>query len=861
MKISRPWRAGATLLLMMASGFAGLGYQVIWTQQCALWLGHESAAVLAVITAFFGGLAAGALLLGARIERSVHPERWYAACELLVALWAMLLLVAMAPLSDGILRLTGAEPSPQWQWWIAFGSTSLMLLPATAAMGATLPAMARATAQPGVSLPSIPALYAGNTFGAVLGVLGIAFWLAPAWGLTRTAALCIVLNLACAGAALTLLRADGSRSRTQGATPTASRTGVSARLLMTGLLGIGYEVLVVRVLSQVAENTVYTYAILLAIYLLGSSAGAAIYARLRARICDLALVTESLLAALSACCLIGAGSLWAAERLKQLVVMRAGGGVEIALAAEALLALTAFGLPTLVMGALFSHLSTIAMRADIGFSRALGINTLGAAAAPALFGVIAFPALGAKLSLMSVAFGYFALIGVRVWHRPTLWPAAGVTVAMAIWAPPLAFIEIPTGGRVLRYEEGAMAAVSVVEDAEGVARLRIDNRQQEGSSATRRVDARQALIPSLMHPAPRTALFLGLGTGVTAHAAAAERGLQVDAVELLPEVIRAAALFRQPGTASAPAPRLIAADARRYVRAASRTYDLIVSDNFHPARRGSGSLYTVEHFRAVRARLADGGVFCQWLPLHQLDLPSLRSIVQSFLLVYPGAGALLASNSLQTPVIGLVGRMDDARFDLPALRRRIRQGVGTLDLHGLGLEDEFAVLGGFIAGPAALRALAADAPANTDDHPVVAYLAPRATYAPESAPAERLFALIQVLDEHGVRPDELIVADAVDSQRIAAYWLARNRYIVAGRDVHPSRDAAVMLAQVREPLLASLTISPDFRPAYDPLIEMATALAGSNVSAARGLLEQLVRLQPARPEAAMALDAMKAHDN
>lgn len=254
-------------------------------------------------------------------------------------------------------------------------------------------------------------------------------------------------------------------------------------------------------------------------------------------------------------------------------------------------------------------------------------------------------------------------------------------------------------------------------------------------------------------------------------------------------------------------------------------------------------------------------MFCQWLPLHQLDLPSLRSIVQSFLLVYPGAGALLASNSLQTPVIGLVGRMDDARFDLPALRRRIRQGAGTLDLHGLGLEDEFAVLGGFIAGPAALRALAADAPANTDDHPVVAYLAPRATYAPESAPAERLFALMHVFDEHGVRPDELIVADAVDSQRIAAYWLARNRYIVAGRDVHPSRDAAAMLAQVREPLLASLTISPDFRPAYDPLIEMATALAGSNVSAARGLLEQLVRLQPARPEAAMALDAMKAHDN
>ena len=49
----------ASLVLMAASGFAGLGLQIVWTQQSALWLGHETAAVLAVIAAFFGGLAVG----------------------------------------------------------------------------------------------------------------------------------------------------------------------------------------------------------------------------------------------------------------------------------------------------------------------------------------------------------------------------------------------------------------------------------------------------------------------------------------------------------------------------------------------------------------------------------------------------------------------------------------------------------------------------------------------------------------------------------------------------------------------------------------------------------------------------------
>ena len=73
------WRARASLGLMVASGFAGLGYQIVWTQQSSVWLGHESAAVLAVVAAFFGGLAAGALALGPCIERSAQPVRWYAA--------------------------------------------------------------------------------------------------------------------------------------------------------------------------------------------------------------------------------------------------------------------------------------------------------------------------------------------------------------------------------------------------------------------------------------------------------------------------------------------------------------------------------------------------------------------------------------------------------------------------------------------------------------------------------------------------------------------------------------------------------------------------------------------------------------
>jgi spermidine synthase len=67
-----------------------------------------------------------------------------------------------------------------------------------------------------------------------------------------------------------------------------------------------------------------------------------------------------------------------------------------------------------------------------------------------------------------------------------------------------------------------------------------------------------------------------------------------------------------------------------------------------------------------------------------------------------------------------------------------------------------------------------------------------------------------------------------------------------------------MLEQVREPLLAVLRISPDFRPAYDPLVLMATHLARTNAADARALLMELAQTQPSRPEATLALNALNA---
>lgn len=835
---------------MVASGFAGLGYQIVWTQQGALWLGHEAVAVLAVVAGFFGGLAAGALLLGSRIDRSASPARWYAACEAVIGVWGLALAFLLEPASGWLINLIGAQPSPTWHWSVAFCGIFMLLLPATAAMGATLPAMERVLAKVRIEGASIAALYAGNTFGAVLGVLAAAFVLVPAFGLVATASVCAALNLLCAVLA-TRFFVDGADDLPTNV-PSGSR-GALLTLAATGLLGIGYEVLVVRVVSQVAENTVYTFAILLAVYLIGTALGAAAYGRWWSNAGDAQRLRDRLLRTLAAACLSGMLCMAGAETLKAAVLHALGPGMLPALAAEAMLATLVFLLPTIVMGALFSHLGTQARTTGISFARALGFNTLGAAIAPLIFGVLLLPNVGAKFALLLVVTGYLALSSRRGWSAPSQWATAAAVLVLAAWLPSLAIVDVPEGGHVVSYAEGIMASVSVVEDGGGVARLRIDNRQQEGSSATLLADARQALLPILLHSAPRHALFLGLGTGVTASSAAEDPLLEVDAVELLPEVIAASAYFTEgAGGARNPRLHLLSADARRYVRATDRRYDVIVSDNFHPARSGSGSLYTVEHFAAVRDRLAPGGVFCQWLPLHQLDLETLRSIVRSFLAVYPQGWAMLATNSLETPVIGLVARDGAERFDVAQVRARL-SGAGLPRHPGeFGLPDDFAVLGSFVAGPGALARFARNAPYNTDDHPVVAYRAPRITYAPDSLPRDRLISLLREVE---IWPDELLTtqSDPAWSAKLAAYWTARNRFIEAGRDIQPTSDPRRMLAQVRDPLLSVLRISPEFRPAYDPLLRMAAVLARSDAPAARALLTELRLVQPARPEAALAL--------
>lgn len=848
------------MLIAGLSGFAGLGYEIVWTRLLAVSLGHEIVAVLGVLAALFAGLATGSLVLGGRIAGSARPALWYAILELAIGAWALILIPLFATVGGLVPALVPVDASPAYQWLVAFALPFVLLLPATFAMGGTLPAL-EAMLKPHLAGGAVGPVYAANTLGAVAGTLVSTFILIPAMGLSATLGACAAINGLCAVA---IWRAEGrttiSRPAPGSVAPAQNRLQLSvglAPLFLTGFLGIGYEVLAIRVVSQILENTIYTFAVLLATYLLGTALGAALHGRLAMRFKS-GSGSAGLVIATSLACVAGTSMLACSQTmlvsLEELMPANMAGR----LAAELGIAAGVFLLPTVAMGALFAQLAQNARDNDGNLGAALAANTLGAALAPIVFGPILIPHIGAMLGFVAIAFLYLALLP-NARPRALVGGGAAAALALIIALSPLSlrFAEVPPGGSLVWHRDGVMAAVTVVRDAGGTRHLQVNNHFRMGGTASIRSDHRQAHIPLLLHPHPKRALFLGLGTGATLSAAGDHPGLVADGVELVPEVVDSFPLFERsaPQLGRNSNLHIHVADARRFVRAAGEPYDVVVADLYHPSLDGSGSLYTSEHFAAIRSRLAADGLFCQWLPLHQLDLETLRIITRTFIEAFPDATAYLAQFSIETPLIALVGRLTPTTYSTDWLQTHVRDSSLTARLAAANLDNDIALFGLYLAGRSELQAFAGPGPLNTDDLPLVATLAPRLAYTKPDPPASRL---VELLHTFTPKPGDVLREPQGDAgRRLADYWRARNRFIEIGAATDFSGTTrGNFIATVAPKLVEVVRLSADFEAAYLPVINMARQLALSDPEAARNLLEALDGANPSRPEARRLLAAL-----
>jgi len=719
------------------SGGAALGFEILWVRRLGEFFGGGSVAVHVVLTVFFGGMGLGARLVGPWVDRRGATPRTWLLMEGWVAACGLAFFPCANLVEEAFVRWLPGEVSAGVALAAKVVAAVVLLLPPTIAMGATLPVLIRL-------LPKYPRgpgdarelgtrlawLYGSNTLGGAVGVAAAVFLWIPHLGMRGAAAACVALN-ASAIAAVFLGRLPASRPSRPGASRAPMRTLFLVGAGLSGFCSVGMEVVWVRALAGRFANTVYSFAGILAVYLACLALGSLLLVGLERRgwtgalSSALAFVASGLAGLASAFFLASEGR-----------TPLGGGLLAMQLHEWSVTGLVLF-VPCLAFGLQLPLLTRLGSRGEDSLGRDLGsflaVNTLGAIAAAPIVSSLGFPLLGLRsclivLSVASVSFGLFAILPERDADARTegglrtavTWSSIVALALVASWLPDVRAWRENASDELAAYTEGRLASVAVVQAQTGERVLKLNNHYRLGSARTQFAQERQGLVPLLLHPAPRDVLFLGVGTGSSVGAAVALGDVAVDGVELVPEILPLLPWFDRinRGVAAAaqrrPDVRLLDADARHFVLASERLYDVVIGDLFVPWRAGEGAMYTREHLAAVSRRLRPGGLFCQWLPLYQLDRSALDSILATFARVFPRVDLFWLYFNAEQPVVGVVGTLDRT------LELRTQPAKTVVGEAGLADLDELR--GSWVLGFDALPDWLRSAPIESRDRPFIEFV-------------------------------------------------------------------------------------------------------------------------------------------
>ena len=766
------------LLLFFLSGAAGLIYEVTWARSLGLIFGASHLAVTTVLAVYMGGQALGSATFGRIADRSQRPLRLYGLLEVGVGASALVFLglTRIYPwLYPPLARL--AEENGVYLTAVRTTFAVLAMIVPTTLMGGTLPVLTRfASGRGGGVARQLSHLYAFNTAGAVAGTLAAGFLLIRSLGVTATLLVGAAVSAA-VGAVSVLLQ-----GRMEGAEPVppdagspaaASAEQVSAMALRMTLLGtavsgfcaLGYEVLWTRMLTLVVGTSVYSFTVMLVAFLAGIGAGSHAFSLLgraaaRPRRAVLALGVTQVLIGLSALTVTvlmrELPSL--ANRLQALLI--GGNTTEFAgrLGASFGVGIAFMFVPAFFMGLAFPVASAAwsgGGRAGVGTSigRLLTANTVGAILGAVVSGFVLIYVFGIERSLqilvilnVGVGLAVAASPSARRWAVGV--PVVATAIAVAVRAA------FPSWGRawderyfatyvnytrsidtpeeaqkklanvqVLYYHEGVNETVSVTRFLGGQQSFVVNGRP-EASTNLMDVQVQRTLghLPMLLHPNPRRVFVLGTGTGMTLGATSIHPEVERLVLgEIEAGVLGVARTFAKwnHDVLENPKLKIVFNDGRNYLSTTKEKFDVITADPIHPWSGGAGYLYTAEYFRSVADRLAPGGIACQWLPVYELTVNDVRTVVRTFAASFKYSYIWLTFYDAV-----LIGSNDPIVIDEAALAKRM--GVPSIrdDLALVQMGTPEDLLSFFLAGTAGARAFGRGGDVNTDDNVVLEFSAP-----------------------------------------------------------------------------------------------------------------------------------------
>jgi len=741
---------GIFYLLFFLSGLCALIYEIVWTRRLTLIFGITVYSISTVLAAFMGGLACGSLLFGRMIDKRKDPLRVYALLEIGIGVSAIVLPFALAALQPAYRFMYDKIGASNYVLsLVKFVLTSAVLIVPTTLMGATLPVLSRFIVRRSDRTGAgVGSLYAINTFGAVAGCFLAGFVLIGWVGMARSEYFAVSLNV------LVGLVAFGLHRRFGDASPSAARTVESQapcavephmpgtlRLVLvilglSGMAALAYEVLWTRILVFLLGSSIYSFSMILVVYLFGLTVGSLVCAR------TVDNVRRPLYVFGWVEILIGLSVLAGLVLFRWLPFLPFSLKVSVSgyLARNFLSTMLVVLPPTLLMGATFPLAVKIYARSLGAIGGQTGIvyavNTVGAIVGSFAAGFVLIPLMGSKnsillLVLISLACGFLLLrAAMKEEGAPALnWAAAALFVVPVLGFPfgnnlmkelSVKLLEERTGRiwEVIGFDEDATATVAVAEDLSGTRLLTVNGVSMTYLNVETQL---MAHLPLALTEEPENVLVICFGMGTT-FVSARSAGMSVDFVELCPYVVEAFKFYQEdPAQLTEPGVRAIVADGRNYLLVTDKTYDVITIDPPPPPySAGTVNLYTKEFYELCKARLTPQGIVCQWIPMQSSTEEQYKMLLRTFSDVFPHTTVWGSINNMGTYLIGTSERLRIDRdsfyayFEAPAIAE-------NLSLYTEEDIDGPRLLSFLLLGEDGVRYYVENAPVIRDDLPLIEF--------------------------------------------------------------------------------------------------------------------------------------------
>ncbi len=689
------------VLLFVGSGCAALIYEVVWFQLLGLVIGASSVSMGILLGTFMGGMCLGSLLLPRVVSSRWHPLAVYAVLEVGIGVIGILVLYGMPLVGNVYTGISGAG----FAGLLIRGTIAgICLLPPTLLMGATLPAIARwvKTTPRGVSWLGF--FYGGNIGGAVLGTLLAGFYLLRVYDVVVATFAAVAINFAVAAGAF-VVRAFTAHDPADDAAPEAGHAFAAWPVYVTigisGMTALAAEILWARHLSLFVGATVYGFALILSVFLLGlgigSSSGSALARRLASPRMALGYCQILLCAAMA----------WAAYTVTQTlpywpVDVTLESSPWIRLQMDLVRSLWAMLPAAILWGASFPLALAAAASEGQDPGRLVGglyaANTLGAIVGSLGTSLVSVAWIGSQatqqvLIILSAVAGLLMFAPLAGAAREKFGARAGVVTAGAMAGAVLLASIIPRipgevvaygrflmvrgiGANVLYMGEGLTASVAVTEDANGI--LNYHNAGKVQASSYPQDMRLQRMLGHLTTLVPREQedfLVIGLGAGVTAGAVGIDpRAGNVTIAEiepLVPEVVSEYFGAENYDVVDNDKVTIRIDDGRHFLQTTDRMFDGITSDPLDPWVKGAAALYTTEFWTLVKSRLNPGGVVTVFVQLYESTEDAVRSEIATFLDVFPNGAVFANTVSGVGYDVVLLGMGDDDRIDVDRVHERL----------------------------------------------------------------------------------------------------------------------------------------------------------------------------------------------